>query len=353
MLFYCFVRGPTLPGELEPGADFNRPLKVMFIADTHILGWREGHWFDKLRREWQMRRSFQTSMTIHHPDVVFILGDLLDEGKWCPDEEFNYHVTRFKKMFATPPDTELYFVSGNHDVGFHYRMTEPKLRRFEKAFSAPSVQLLTIRDNLFVLVNSMALEGDGCLLCQEAEQMLKKISQQLRCAQGKTGKTKDSKKCSSHPVKFKYSKPILLQHFPMYRPSDAMCKTLDSAPPAEKYIPFKPRWDSLSEEASKQLFDWINPRLIVSAHTHHGCHRIHDDGTPEWTVASFSWRNKREPTFLLTVISNTDYAVSQCFLPSERTVITLYISGGLICLLSLFFKNKSLVRYNGSLGKAH
>lgn len=28
----------------------SNPLKVMIIADTHILGWREGHWFDKLRR---------------------------------------------------------------------------------------------------------------------------------------------------------------------------------------------------------------------------------------------------------------------------------------------------------------
>ena len=27
-----------------------KPLRAMFIADTHLLGWREGHWFDKLRR---------------------------------------------------------------------------------------------------------------------------------------------------------------------------------------------------------------------------------------------------------------------------------------------------------------
>ena len=28
----------------------SEPLKLMFIADTHLLGSREGHWFDKLRR---------------------------------------------------------------------------------------------------------------------------------------------------------------------------------------------------------------------------------------------------------------------------------------------------------------
>lgn len=47
-------------------------------------------------------------------------GDLLDEGKWCSKAEFNYHVNRFKRMFATPTGVETYVVTGNHDVGFHY-----------------------------------------------------------------------------------------------------------------------------------------------------------------------------------------------------------------------------------------
>jgi ethanolamine phosphate phosphodiesterase len=31
-------------------ADSSSPLRVMILADTHLLGSREGHWFDKLRR---------------------------------------------------------------------------------------------------------------------------------------------------------------------------------------------------------------------------------------------------------------------------------------------------------------
>ena len=31
-------------------AGYPDPLKVMILADTHLLGSREGHWFDKLRR---------------------------------------------------------------------------------------------------------------------------------------------------------------------------------------------------------------------------------------------------------------------------------------------------------------
>jgi metallophosphoesterase superfamily enzyme len=51
---------------------------------------------------------------------LYISGDLLDEGKWCSNEEFRYHVKRFKKMFEAPSGTDVYVVDGNHDIGFHY-----------------------------------------------------------------------------------------------------------------------------------------------------------------------------------------------------------------------------------------
>ena len=62
-------------------------------------------------------------------------------------------------------------------------MTKEKHERFEKAFSAPSVQHIYIGDISFVMLNSMALEGDGCRLCREAEKQLEKIYQQLKCSQ--------------------------------------------------------------------------------------------------------------------------------------------------------------------------
>jgi metallophosphoesterase superfamily enzyme len=51
---------------------------------------------------------------------LYLSGDLLDEGKWCSNEEFRYHVKRFKKMFEVPSGTDVYVVDGNHDIGFHY-----------------------------------------------------------------------------------------------------------------------------------------------------------------------------------------------------------------------------------------
>ena len=37
-------------------------------------------------REWQMERAFQTALWLLQPEVVFILGDIFDEGKWSSPE---------------------------------------------------------------------------------------------------------------------------------------------------------------------------------------------------------------------------------------------------------------------------
>lgn len=93
----------------------------MLLADTHLLGPFRGHWFDKFYREWQMQRVFQTSVWLHRPDVVFILGDIFDEGQWVDEEQFRAYLLRFYKLFQTPNHIKVYSAVGNHDVGFHYR----------------------------------------------------------------------------------------------------------------------------------------------------------------------------------------------------------------------------------------
>jgi ethanolamine phosphate phosphodiesterase len=67
-----------------------------------------------------MHRAFQSAITLHEPDVVFVLGDVFDEGLWSSEIEFNNYVARFKSLFRVPDDTQLHVVVGNHDIGFHY-----------------------------------------------------------------------------------------------------------------------------------------------------------------------------------------------------------------------------------------
>ncbi|KAL1491182.1 hypothetical protein ABEB36_011820 [Hypothenemus hampei] len=267
-------------------------LKVVILADIHLLGSRHGHWFDKLRREWQMYRAFQTALTIHKPEVVFVLGDLLDEGSFCSDKEFDYYVDRFNSLFGVPDDVYLYMVVGNHDIGFHYAVQKHRKQRFDTAFNTSGVQLLTLKGSHFVLVNSIALEGDGCSFCYSAEVQLAEISKKLLCTE---------KHCDLKANRLeKYSRPILMQHYPLFRESDEQCDDFDSAPMPQKRERFREKWECLSKEATYQLLKQIKPRLVLSGHTHHGCTRNLALGNGiEITMPSFSWRNKNNPNYAL------------------------------------------------------
>ncbi|CAG2055419.1 unnamed protein product [Timema podura] len=440
------------PGKADNTIHFNRdvqPVRALLLADTHLLGSRNGHWFDKLRRMASLQDDMnvlelnkdvsgsesdssddndidiecnndnedpelfdindETSDYWHSSDIECpvirncmthklykcltkyfhvsdvtkektpgkenydilqkelpkelknpkilklkrgdskvlqsgdvarqqgYLRDLFDEGLWCSEKEFKYYVQRFHDLFAVPEGTELYVVVGNHDVGFHYGISPYLQERFSSAFSAPSVKFVTIKGNYFVLINSMAMEGDGCFLCRPAELQLQKISRQLKC-------TKGVGKCIKGMELEHYSRPILLQHFPMYRESDADCHEPDQAPEDLKTQKFRERWECLSRESSEVLFDELKPRLIVTGHTHHGCNRIHRKDIHEWTISSFSWRNKDNPSFMLVVVSPNNYALSKCYMPQESTVITTYMVGAAIILIWVMLTYRRLCR---------
>ena len=63
------------------------------------------------------------------------------------------------------------------------RVSDHQRQRFTNAFSSPSVRSVHVKGNTFVLVNSMAFEGDGCNMCLDAEARLQQICNSLRCAQ--------------------------------------------------------------------------------------------------------------------------------------------------------------------------
>ncbi|XP_016064423.1 PREDICTED: metallophosphoesterase 1 isoform X2 [Miniopterus natalensis] len=317
VIFQCNwpeVKTPAQRGEqktLEP------VLKAMFLADTHLLGEVRGHWLDKLRREWQMERAFQTALWLLQPEVVFILGDIFDEGKWSTSQAWEDDVERFQKMFRHPRHVLLKVVAGNHDIGFHYQMNRYRIKRFEKVFSPE--RLFSWKGINFVMVNSVALEGDGCSICSEAEAELIEISHQLNCSREaqRPGHCEDGQPLPA-------SAPVLLQHFPLYRRSDANCSGEDAAPPEERGTPFKERYDALSREASQKLLWWLRPRLVLSGHTHSACEVLHGAGIPELSVPSFSWRNRNNPSFIMGSITPTEYALAKCYLPCEDTVLITY-----------------------------
>ncbi|XP_067887331.1 metallophosphoesterase 1 isoform X2 [Heterodontus francisci] len=329
-IYYAVILGcdwPQFKAAAEQGYEGSTPpvLKALFLADPHLLGALRGHWLDKLRREWQMEQAFQTALWFFKPDVVFVLGDLFDEGKWSSPEDFKDDVKRFQMMFRRSASTELFVVVGNHDIGFHHEMDWYKLQRFEGVFNFTSAKVVTRKGINFVLVNSIALQGDGCSICKKVENDLHQLSLALNCSR-QLDPNHSHENCKEKI--FPASAPILLQHYPLYRVSDAECTGEDSASPEEKKLLFREKFDTLSLEASKKLLWWFRPRLILSGHTHSACMVLHDEHLPEISIPSFNWRNRNNPSFLLS-------GASCCNLDLDETSIEHRSRCGPVSILGL------------------
>lgn len=286
----------------------------MIISDPHLLGPFRGHWYDKLRREWQMKQTFHAANTLFAPDLVFILGDLFGEGDLVEDPEFYEYVTRFHEIFSVPKTTRIINIAGNHDVGFHYRMHSYFLNRFADNFNHTGVELVSIKDIHFIIINSMALENDGCEFCSKAMKELDIVSRKLKCFQ-------IPEKCGLNPLKTpKYSLPIVMQHFPTFRESDKNCFEGDS-PEIEVY---RENWEVLSNKSTAILGMKLKPRVIFGGHSHHYCYLKNVLNVEEYTVASFSWRNKNSPSFLLAKFNADKHSISLCNMPKESTQFFIY-----------------------------
>lgn len=215
LIYYFVLLGCSWPQLSKLEQDFtidppkesnSKPLHIMLISDPHLLGAHEGHWFERLRHDWQLYRAYQSAHFLFEPQLTFVLGDLSDYGHLHSDQQWNKTVQRFRSIFSISANRHFYALPGNRDIGFHYEVTDEHLRRFAQSFQTADVQLVTVDKEMihFILINSMAFEGDQCRLCERAEQELTDIVDRLKQMYPKT-------------------RPVLLSHFPLYRTSDTKC----------------------------------------------------------------------------------------------------------------------------------
>ncbi|VBB26541.1 unnamed protein product [Acanthocheilonema viteae] len=318
---YMTCSWPLAPSDGNEQKDVT---KVMMLTDIHLLGPHRGHWFDKLRREWQMYRSFQSAISL--------MRDLFDEGIISNRQELVNYVNRFDELFYVPRDVERQCILGNHDIGFHDQISPARLQFLSEYFSRSFADHIVIRGNHFVLLNSMTIEHDGCSLCAATERQIKQLSRIFDC-------TENATICDTR------SRPILLLHIPLYRESDANCPDdYDAIPEPLKSNHFHVGIDCLSNISSHYILKKLKPRAVFNGHTHYSCRTWWPSpyNMYEWTLSSFSWRNIPQPAFLLVTVMSDDIQVNKCFLPNEKTVIGIYV----VTILSIvLFSFCRLVRY--------
>lgn len=368
IIYYIFAMRCSWPA-LSIKSGEAKVLKTFVLADPHLVGAYRGHYFDRIRRDWQMTRAFEAATFLHAPDVVFMLGDLFDEGLWSDDTEFRKQLLRYHRIFAHDRTrTVLKNVVGNHDIGFHYAIHPYLDWRFRKQLTGSenttAVRLWVHGRIHFVLANSMAFERDQCRLCAEAQQNVVDIGRYLSCSPKRRLSNKTlscltrSKMNGDHLPDFldsdsetdqvdEYTQPILLLHFPLYRRNELDCAVddaWDTMPYKDREVAYQPKWDCLSKSATDELLYTLRPQLVLSGHSHYSCLRYHpipgepEVLVPEYTVASFSWRNLPNPSFLMMSITPTKHAIHKCYLPRESTIVAIYMLGIFAIIFGPFFR---------------
>ncbi|KJH53493.1 hypothetical protein DICVIV_00236 [Dictyocaulus viviparus] len=279
--------------------------------------------FNSYYREWQMYRSYKSAVYMLSPDAVFFLGDLMDEGQWGDSSTFARYADRFESLFSTSSnEPEVHVLAGNHDLGFHYAISPYRVKWFQERFNRTVVDTVNIKGHHFILVTSMALHGDGCRFCYEAEVELEKLAVELNCS--------IQKQCHSNISSrfLPFRRPILLQHFPLFRPNDNECLRDDDFDYDDKTRNeiYRSGWEALSQESTLFLIHKLQPRAVFNGHTHRGCKKrwIKPIEFWEYTVNSFSWRNGNRPSFLMATITRENVTVGVCHLPCESTVLYIY-----------------------------
>jgi len=223
-----------------------------------------------------MRRCFRLLQRWMTPSTIFILGDLLDSAKWLGNVEYEDEVERYQQLFKlVDPNTRIYTISGNHDVGFKIPTVMQLTERYERTFG-PVNNRVQVGQFEFILLSSASLE-----MKEHDTSTYEKTLQFMRTIQQ-----------DGSP---RYKPRVLLTHVPLWRPSTASCGQLrksSTAIPNCQGFSYK---CLIGEELTRDIFEKLRPVLVFSGDDHDQCVVLHSSESPTRSfygnqgTAFYSW----------------------------------------------------------------
>jgi len=315
----------------------------LIISDPHILG-PNINFIDKFWHELNMQISFNAilaALSGHWKNEYekIILGDILDFGLFYRSTDQNNQVFQkdlniFYKIFKNS-----HAVLGNHDVAFPLMTNPQRINRMNNIFGRKStseiIRFPATKANFVILNSSGFIDQEktktnynkeiGRISEQNIEEISKVFEQnypeeltiyQKSLINGTLYLRNEAK--SRIP-----DRPIILQHFPLWRLNDELCKNnlADSAKYTDRNTINNPDREALSPGISGKIIKKIKPKMIFSGHTHNGCLRKHDNNLLEVSVASFNYRNRDNPVYILLKIFDDKIMVSKNFVPRQSWLI--------------------------------
>lgn len=204
-----------------------------------------------------LHRNYQIMHKVLKQHSTLFVGDLFDGGREWNDTDWFPEFDRFVSIFPKQENNRRYWpVPGNHDVGFGTGIKYRNYKRF-RAYFGSTEDYTVLGNHSVVFLDTVSLSDTDN----------KDIS-------GAMTEFLQSMKDDDHPSK-KYPR-IVITHVPLYRdPEMQQCGPWRDSPnkfPLMKGVQYQ---TVIEYKYSREILDWIKPKLILSGDDHDYCHVRH------------------------------------------------------------------------------
>ncbi|CAG8710940.1 7242_t:CDS:2, partial [Ambispora leptoticha] len=274
-----------------------KPIHVLLIANPQIIDEKR---ILRTYKDMYVRKNWKNVQKAFQPDVVMILGNLLNEGRAWNTMRWESEIHRFNLLFMQIPSFKrvpFFYLPGKHDIGFGKDSSDEAYDRFRKVFGKTNYSF-KIGNHSIVAIDTVS--GQNNDLSFETTHFIEKLG----------------KNPNKEPR-------ILFTHLPLYQPPNTKCE---------------PRQHNLINETSSNfVLKNVRPKLVFSGDNHDYCEIQHEPvNAMEVTVNSFNFaKNPSKPGFAMLSLYNPfdssdsnqipTYAYSQCFLPNPYGITLSYI----------------------------
>ncbi|KAG0036294.1 hypothetical protein BGZ82_004419 [Podila clonocystis] len=235
------------------------------------------------------------------PTHVTILGDLFS-SQWIDNTEFDIRLKRYQSIFTDPMNTmtssfpyiqiavqdtpELINITGNHDIGYGYDISQSRIERWEQAFGKSNFVTTTRIPSVggeeearvlhFVVLNTMLIDGPS------ADESLR----------GQTWEfLQEASRIKERNPK---DKIVLLTHIPLHKEKGVCIDPPD----------IRVHWDNtiieqtmLTPNTTSWILDNLQPDFVLNGHDHEGCDTLHVATTDSEDNSDMAWTAYSTATF--------------------------------------------------------
>ncbi|KIJ67637.1 hypothetical protein HYDPIDRAFT_84614 [Hydnomerulius pinastri MD-312] len=353
------------PDTRQPLIRDSRIVRLLVMADPQII---DRHSYpergallsaiSQFMVDLNLRKSWNAAFHHLRPDVVVVLGDMMDNGRLSMSaDEYEAYFARYQSIFTLEDNpVPTYYLPGNHDIGLGdaASFSLEADTRYTSHFG-PRNYRRTIGNHTLVFIDAPALAEEDVVRAEFGHSYDTWPALQ-------NGPAEFVKHIASTEPQ---GSLVLFTHIPLARPIDSSCGPLREKGSIRQGFGFGYQ-NTLMDGATEFLLESLKPSLVMSGDDHDYCEYEHtipstNERVREVTVKSISMAmGIRRPGFQLVSLTSTVPSPDQltqipvsppldapCLLP-DQLGIYLHIYIPLVVLSLILLLASNVMRLNAS-----